>query len=70
MQVVWLTLDILSEARRNETPLEGSLEVDSERTKSPEGAGLAEMWESSEGVPSGGGARENRMGRGLLAAQG
>lgn len=70
MQVVWLTLDTLSEARRNETPLEGSFEVNIERTKSPEGAGLAEMWEFSEGVPSGGGAPENRMGRGLLAAQG
>ena len=64
MQVVWLTLDTLSEARRNETPLEGSFEVDSERTKSPEGAGLAEMWESSEGVPSGGGHPKTEWGGG------
>lgn len=45
----------LLEARRSETtPLEGNLESD-KRTKPPEGTGLAEMWESSEAVPSQGG---------------
>lgn len=51
------------------TPSEGSFEVDSKRTESPKGAGLAEMWESSQVVPSGEEATGNRMGRGLLAAQ-
>ena len=49
--------------------MEGSFEVDSKRTESPKGAGLAEMWESSQVVPSEE-ATGNRMGRGLLAAQG
>lgn len=61
----------LFKARRDETPLEGSIETDSDQgTKSPEGAWPAEMWESSQALPSGGGVPANRTGKGPLAAQG
>lgn len=55
----------LFKARRDETPLEGSIETDSDQgTKSPEGAWPAEMWESSQALPVEEGCLQTEQGRG------